>query len=172
MIQVRPARLSDSDAIACIHVAAWRETYSGLIPDSVIESYTEEKRRAQWRQGIALGEAGPAVLVATDEGAPIGFGAAGKARDPALEADAEIYAIYLVQSAQGRGAGQALVRALFAAMAARGCRSIGLWVFTANATARRFYERMGGVAGLRRDDTSEGWLCDETAYRWEDLTAH
>jgi GNAT superfamily N-acetyltransferase len=136
---------ADADAIARIHVAAWCETYRGLIPDAVIESYSEEKRHAQWRQGLVLGSAGPAVFVANDaEDALIGFGAAGKARDPALESDAEIYAVYLLQSAQGRGAGQALMQALFAAMAARGHRSVGLWVFTGNATARRFYERMGG----------------------------
>jgi ribosomal protein S18 acetylase RimI-like enzyme len=170
VIRVRAAQLDDCDAIARIQVTAWRETYRGMIPDSVIEGYSEEKRRRQWRQAIALGKSGPAVFVAIDANdAPIGFGAAGKARDPALKADAEIYAIYVVQSAHGQGAGRALLRALFAAMAARGHRSIGLWVFTGNAAARRFYERIGGVAGLRRDDTSEGWVCDETAYRWDDL---
>jgi ribosomal protein S18 acetylase RimI-like enzyme len=172
MTGVRIARIADCEAIGRLHVAAWRETYRGLIPDSVIEGYSPEMRCMQWRKGITMGDAGPFVVVANGfDDAIIGFGAAGRARDPALESDAEIYAIYLLQAAQRRGAGQAMLCSLFETMVARGHRSIGLWVFTANAAARRFYERRGGVAGLRREDTSEGWRCDETAYRWGDLTA-
>ena len=172
MTGVRIARLADCEAIGQIHVVAWRETYHGLIPDSVIEDYSLEMRSAQWRKGIAMGEAGPLVVVATGaDDAPIGFGAAGPSRDPALKSDGEIYAIYVLQAAQRQGVGLGIMRALFAALAARGHRSAGLWVLTANATARGFYDRLGGVAGLRREDTSEGWLCDETAYRWNEIAA-
>ena len=37
MIRVRLAVSADCDAIGHIHVAAWSETYRGMIPDSIIE---------------------------------------------------------------------------------------------------------------------------------------
>src|SRR5262245_24833938 len=128
MIRARPAIPADADAIARIHVAAWDESYRGLLPDSVIDSRSIEMRREQWRSGLAMSNADPTVVVALGENdAPIGFGAAGRARDAALEADAEIYAIYILESAKRRGAGRMIFEHLFAAMVARGHRSIGLW---------------------------------------------
>ena len=33
MTPIRPALIADCDAIGAVHVAAWRETYRGLLPD-------------------------------------------------------------------------------------------------------------------------------------------
>jgi hypothetical protein len=44
LICVRPAGLSDADAIGRIHVAAWQQTYRGLIPDAVIDGFTPARR--------------------------------------------------------------------------------------------------------------------------------
>jgi hypothetical protein len=36
MITIRRARLSDSVPIAAVHVAAWRSTYPGILPDGYL----------------------------------------------------------------------------------------------------------------------------------------
>ena len=62
----------------------------------------------------------------------------------ALEtADAEIYSLYLLREAQGRGIGRALLRVVAAVLQQRGFKSVGLWVLERNRS-RGFYESCGG----------------------------
>jgi ribosomal protein S18 acetylase RimI-like enzyme len=167
---IRTAREADSAEIGRIHVAAWRETYRGLMPDHVLDALSEEKRAAQWQSGLARGAQGPLVFVA--EAAPgslNGFIAAGPVREAGRPWHAEVYALYLLRSGQGRGLGYALMRRLASALGERERRTVGLWVLTANAHARAFYERIGAAWVDQRMDESEGWACDETAYVWEDF---
>jgi ribosomal protein S18 acetylase RimI-like enzyme len=67
----------------------------------------------------------------------------GAARDDDATGLGEVYAIYLAPSALGRGLGRALMDAALAELAAAGLATVVLWVLTANASARRFYERAG-----------------------------
>jgi GNAT superfamily N-acetyltransferase len=167
---IRAAEVEDCDALGRLHVKAWRETYPGLMPDWVIERALPAQRSLQWRTGLERGAKGPIVFVAeADDRSPAGFAAAGPVRDSAFAWQAEITAIYVLQPHQRQGLGFALLRRLGAELAARGRRQAGLWVLSANAPARAFYEAIGGHAVHQRIDESEGWACDETAYLWEDL---
>jgi len=47
-VTIRPAGLDDAPAIAAIHVAAWQETYAGLLPPEMIAAQTVERRLAAW----------------------------------------------------------------------------------------------------------------------------
>ncbi|MGM2755189.1 GNAT family N-acetyltransferase, partial [Bacillus cereus group sp. Bce019] len=69
--RVRKALLSDVDKIARIHVNSWAYAYSGLMPQSYIDSYTFEKRQKLWLNIIQreLAE----VLVADCDGKVGGF---------------------------------------------------------------------------------------------------
>jgi ribosomal protein S18 acetylase RimI-like enzyme len=168
--RVRPATETDSAEIGRIHVAAWRETYRGLMPDHVLDSLSEEKRAAQWRSGLSRGEKGPLIFVAEGpEDSLQGFVAAGPAREAERPWQAEIYALYLLRAGQGRKMGYALMHRLASALRERDRRTVGLWVLTENARARAFYERLGAGWVEQRVDRSEGWACDETAYAWEDF---
>jgi GNAT superfamily N-acetyltransferase len=167
---IRAATVEDSTAIGRLHVAAWRETYRGLIPDAVLDAISEQTRAAEWRAGLSRGAKGPIVFVAeAKDGSLIGFGAAGPARDPKLACDSEITALYMLQSGQRRGIGRALLLQITDALRRRGRQTIGLWVLATNAPARRFYERLGGTAAATRSDQSDGWVCDEVAYVWRGL---
>ena len=167
---IRVATVKDCDAIGRVHVAAWRETYRGLIPNRILDSLSEVERAAQWRSGLLRGTKGPIVFVAeAADGSMIGFGAAGPARHPALGCDSEITALYVLRSAQENSIGSGLLQYLARALEDRGRGSMGLWVLTANDAARAFYERLGGSAGATRVDQSDGWSCHETAYAWADL---
>ncbi|WP_395015827.1 GNAT family N-acetyltransferase [Dongia sp.] len=168
--QIRAAVVEDCDALGRLHVRGWRETYSGLMPEWVIERLTPAARSLQWRTGLERGAKGPIVFIAeAEDRSPAGFAAAGPARDPAYPWQAEIYAVYVLQRHQRQGLGRALLRQLGAELAARERRQAGTWVLSANAPARSFYEAIGARAVHQRVDESEGWSCDETAYCWDDF---
>lgn len=84
-----------------------------------------------------------------------------------LEADAEIYAIYLLDAVKRQGIGRRLLRGVFDHLAAQGFASACLWVLTENTAARRFYEALGGVPGPNQPIEIAGQKLTETAYRFK-----
>lgn len=50
---VRPARPDDAEAIADAHVRGWLVAYRGLVPDTVLDGFSVERRAAFWRDTIA-----------------------------------------------------------------------------------------------------------------------
>jgi len=172
LIHIRPAGVEDSDVIGRIHVDAWRETYRDLVPDWILDNLSAERRAAQWRAGLSRTPRSNAVFVAEYEtGGIVGFGAVGRARDLSLGCDGEIYALYVLQSAQGLGIGRALMRTLATALLDQGSMSMSLWVLTSNANATAFYRHLGGMMAGQRSEEADGWLCHESAYVWRDLEA-
>ncbi|HUN49263.1 MAG TPA: GNAT family N-acetyltransferase [Stellaceae bacterium] len=167
---IRPALLGDVDAIAAAHVAAWREAYRGLLPDSVLADLSVPGRAQQWRQTLTRGIS--VVFVADGrEGEVVGFVSGGPRRSGGLRGEAEIYALYVRAELQRQGLGRSLMRAAAAALAARGFASLGLWVLRGNAAGRAFYQHIGGTLGGERQDKEAGHVIDEVAYEWPDLSA-
>ncbi|WP_300542752.1 ribosomal protein S18-alanine N-acetyltransferase [Maricaulis sp.] len=71
--------------------------------------------------------------------------------------EAEILTIGIAPSGRGQGAGAELLRAVEAAMAAQGVARVFLEVSTANASARRLYDRAGySEIGRRRHYYADG----------------
>ena len=104
------------------------------------------------------------MLVAGDGGGGVGFAHLGASRENANEG--ELYAIYVVPGAWGRGAGRALMEETLARLRTDGFQEAVLWVLEDNPRTRRFYE----LAGWRTDGGSknEEWLgtrVDEVRYR-------
>ena len=148
---VRAARLADAAAIARVHVAAWLETYPGLLPAELIASYTFELRERQWR--ARLGDATfareddesvpPVAYVALDGEEIVGFAVGGPNRGEPRTFPGELFALYLLQRVQGRGVGHALFVRLRDTLRTRGLTPFVLWVVESNP-ACAFYEREGG----------------------------
>ena len=169
---VRPALSIDADAIAAAHVAAWREAYRGLLPDSVLAGLSVAARADQWRRTLARSPAISSVFVAESDSDGIqGFISGGPRRAQGLIGDAEVYALYVRAQAQRQGLGRHLMRALAGTLSERGFQSLGLWVLRENAAGRGFYARLGGEVGSERRDTEAGHTIIETAYEWPDLAA-
>ncbi len=166
-ISYRQATLADVDALGCVHVQAWREAYAGLIPDAVLAGLDAGQRAAMWH-GIIAGGGG--VQLAEQDGAIVGFGAAGPQRDVSLPFSAEIGAIYVLRAAQRRGVGRRLMAMMARDMLDRGHTSASLWVLEANSPARRFYEVLGGREVTRREEERDGFMSVGVAYGWDDLT--
>jgi ribosomal protein S18 acetylase RimI-like enzyme len=171
---LRKATLEDAPAIARIHVASWRETYRGILPDMMLAMLSTETREAAWRRILAAPAAFhvEAALVAELAGEPVGFGTCGRQRDARLAADGlkgEIGAIYLLRAAQGRGLGLSLMRRMFSELRSIGLDSAALWVLNDNRAARLFYERLGGAIVGERDEVRGEATLRETAYGWRHL---
>jgi ribosomal protein S18 acetylase RimI-like enzyme len=165
---IRRATPADVDGIARVHVQAWRESYSELMPQAAIDARSLETRIGQWR-GMLAPDNPTFVYVAEQDGGICGFGSAGKIRWTGLSTDSEVSALYLLDAAKRRGIGRRLFTRLLAELAARDFKSTGLWVLTENMPARRFYEAMGGRTGGTRIERRGEHVLDEVAYIWDDL---
>jgi ribosomal protein S18 acetylase RimI-like enzyme len=167
-VAIRGAAAADAVAIATAHVAAWRETYGGLLPSSAVQGASQEQRNEQWRRTLA--DAAVDCFVAeTGAAGVIGLASAGAQRDPELAFAGEIHALYLLAAWQGRGIGTALFGLVARALDRRGYGSASLWVLKDNSKARMFYERHGGrVVGERRQSFGATKLV-ELAYGWADV---
>lgn len=174
-ISFREAKSGDAVALGLLHVASWRETYAGLLPGQLLDGLSAEARSAMWRAILddPAAHGGAAAFVAEGEGGIVGFGACGDQRDEALRErgfDGEIGAIYVLQSHQRAGVGGALMRLMAQNLLDRGRTAATLWVLRENASARLFYERLGGAPAGERADGQSGAMVTEMAYCWSDLS--
>ena len=102
--RIRPATVDDARAIAEVHVASWRATYRGVLPDAFLDRLSVDEREAQRREILedTSGEWG--TLVAEEGGRVIGFAAFGPSRDDdAPPGTGEVPAIYVAPEVVGTG---------------------------------------------------------------------
>lgn len=168
---VRIATADDCDDIGALHVAAWRESYAGLLAPSRLAALDARERGVMWRSAIMQGTA-RGVYVACDGRTIIGFGACAHQRTAALRPmgyPGEVTALYVLRAGQRRGAGRSLMRAMARRLIAEGERGMALWVLRDNAGARRFYEQLGGMLVAERGDDRRIGDDVEVAYGWTDF---
>src|SRR5258708_36422890 len=104
MVLVRAAKEQDASAIAHVHIQSWLTTYSGIVPEDYLASLNEAERVLLWQDWLTRDIQ---VYVAEQDGELVGFISGGQIREPLQRYDAELFAIYLVDRAQGRGLGTA-----------------------------------------------------------------
>nr|WP_296071724.1 GNAT family N-acetyltransferase [uncultured Actinoplanes sp.] len=167
MTLIRPISDADIDAVAGVHVRAWRTAYAGIVPDDYLAGLDPavfaERRRTQ---SLRLGQH---TLVAERDGRVVGFASFGPYRD---EDDfvpdmGELYAIYVEPDSWSTGAGRLLLEAAKAALRADGFPDMRLWVLEENHRARRFYERAGlAPDGTRQTYTPRGTTAELPELRY------
>jgi ribosomal protein S18 acetylase RimI-like enzyme len=108
------------------------------MPDDLLDGLKAERRVPMWEATIVSDR--QAVFVAETDGAIVGFCSAGRHTEDDL---GEVYAIYLLEPATGRGYGAGLMATAEDALTERGCREAILWVAVDNGATRRFYEAGG-----------------------------
>jgi L-amino acid N-acyltransferase YncA len=143
-MHIRPATVEDAHRIATIHVEAWRAAYGGVVPDSVLQPLSIEKREASWSKQLASGSS--QTLVGEEQNNVVGWLDWGECRDADAAADAEVYAIYLDPAHFRRGIGSLLWREMLEQVRRGGRQRVAAWVLEDNHPAHRFYEAMGGEA--------------------------
>ena len=170
----RRATINDAGQLGAVHVASWRETYAGILPDHMLAGLSVEARSAMWAKilGNPSSFAESAVYVIEEDASMVGFGACGRQRDSHLKElgfDAEISAIYVLRSRQRRGIGRALMGDMARDLRTRGNEAAALWVLRENAAAREFYRRLGGEVVAEKEDRRENVNLVEVAYGWREL---
>lgn len=165
---IRPADVDDAAAIARVHVSTWRATYTDLLPADFLESLTEAGYADRWRRFIAE-RSNLAFVVEDDSGDVVGFASGGRERAGEASYKGELYAIYLLESAQRRGYGRELVRAIAGGLRQMGLDDMIVWVLRDNVTARDFYERLGGVYVRSQPTTIGPATVEEVSYGWPSL---
>jgi ribosomal protein S18 acetylase RimI-like enzyme len=171
-VMPRAALPADAPAIAHVYVESWRTTYRGRLPDAYLDTMDVGDYTERWALTLSDPKRRSIVLVAEEDDRVVGFASCGRDRDADTRHQGELYAIYLLREAQGRGHGRALIERSAAALAERSITSMVVWVLRDNAPARGFYERMGGVRLRERPlDLGAGIGAIEVAYLWTDLRA-
>ena len=145
MIVTRPATPGDADAIATVHIAAWRVGYLGILPDRLLEALDHSQRTARWADILSRDQPGSRTVVAESAGEVWGFGGL----RPSLETEAngtpvgEVAAVYVDPAHWRAGVGGTLMGALEAEAVAFGFEQLELRVLEQNDRARAFYESRG-----------------------------
>jgi hypothetical protein len=180
VIAVRRARPADAAAIGAVHVAAWRSTYPGILPDEYLSRLSVPRQAAYYDSAI---RGGVGVHVATVSGADLGVaerqagprvvgfvtGAPARSGRGLLPlADGEIETLYVLDDWRERGLGRRLMRAAAAHLAAAGCGSAFVWVLRDNPS-RWFYERLGGRTAAESTILVGGSPVVQTAYVWSPI---
>lgn len=146
-VVVRRGVPDDAEALTDLHLDAWDDAYTGLIPQPVLD----ERRRdvpARIERHRSMLEGTSVTWVAVAHGSRVPGGLIGLANSvPTREADLadlvdrpgwlDLRMLYVRGSWWGRGVGHALLEASVADAAC------SLWVLEGNDRAVRFYQRQG-----------------------------
>jgi ribosomal protein S18 acetylase RimI-like enzyme len=157
---VRPATRDDIPGLARVHVQSWLETYRGLVPQEVLDAITLEARVLQWERTF---DQPHGIFVALENGVVVGFASCGTAQD-FLQADGELYTLYLLNSHQHRGLGRALWNVVLEFAQIRKWESMVVWVLESNILAQGFYKHQGCKLVDRRVEVLRGVKLPEVAY--------
>jgi GntR family transcriptional regulator len=140
-VLLRAAVEADAPALASVFVSSWQAGYPGVVDDAVIAAL-DETEVADWLLPMETGSQ-RTVLAESDDGSVLGWLRFGD--DPDDARNGHIYSLYVRPSAGGRGVGRRLLEHGIEQCTAGSERAVTLWVFEANARARRLYTAAGFV---------------------------
>ncbi len=161
MFKIRQAKTEDISGLARVHVQSWYETYTGLIPQSVLDGITQEAREAQWIR--TLESSAMRVFVVELNGEVVGFASFG-AR--VSEDFAELFTLYVLKAYHGQGIGKELWEVILEFLEIQNIQKLVLWVLENNPT-RGFYEYLGGIASDRKIEMIQDAEIAEVLYSFE-----
>jgi ribosomal protein S18 acetylase RimI-like enzyme len=166
---IRHAQLSDTPAIAKVHVDSWRSTYYGIVSNEYLSSLSYEKREKIWMNTLVTLPTENSLLVAeSPEGKVVGFSYSGPERESDKIYKGEIYGLYLLKPYQRQGIGSQLFRSSVKELLQKKFPSMLIWALVANP-ACKFYEAMGGKR-LREKKVEIGQQkLMEVAFGWMDI---
>ena len=168
---ISPAGPADALELGRVHVTSWRETYPGLLPQAYLSRMSPKVHARRFLRDLMRAKAGEVTLIAESADGAVGYASGSVLKGDASAADAEVFTLYVVKSAQGAGVGRALLTSCARVLRAEGAKSLMLLVLSRNLQARGFYERLGGEAFAETPAHGWGEGVTETAYRWTDIAA-
>jgi ribosomal protein S18 acetylase RimI-like enzyme len=173
-VNIRQATLKDALGIARVHLSSWQTTYQGIVPDRILRKKRGQKALLEGKSRALQilkqkGGRRSDLVAETSAGRIVGWVSSGANRGKPGRYDAEIYALYLVQSAQGKGIGKALVLAAVKRLTKSGYRSLVIWALEKNK-AVGFYRKLGGKLVMKKDSVI-GKPLVSVAFGWKNLAA-
>jgi len=148
-VEIRPAVPDDAEALTHLHLDCWDDAYTGLVPQHILDERRVDLPAQVERRRAWLVQSDD-TLLATRDGALIGFVNAGAGRDDDIDLDLELRALYVRAAHWGTGVGHRLLAESV------GVRDCYLWVLAGNDRAIGFYERHGFTADGSTLDEPEG----------------
>lgn len=127
-MHIRSVTDADINPLAQLWYDGWQDAHRDILPAALAQHRTLESFR------LRLGERRGDLLVAGEEGAPLGF---------VLLKDDELYQMYVATAARGTGLATSLIEAAENQLRMNGFNVVWLACAIGNARAARFYEKCG-----------------------------
>lgn len=158
---IRIASFKDALSIAEVHVQSWKETYTGMIKQEILNKLNVLDKQQLWKEISRSPD--HRLFIYTENGVVKGF------LDGYLNPEnniAEIRAFYLLGEIQRKGVGHALFQKFYQCALNQGYAFIRLEVFNKNPS-RFFYEKMGAKLTGEAELPEFGLGIIELFYEWE-----
>ncbi|MGE2814634.1 N-acetyltransferase family protein [Mycobacterium heidelbergense] len=136
MIRIREATPADFAPVARMHYRVWRQSWSGILADHLLDLLGSPRRWAAENYPQDLSRPGWSMWLAEADGKTLGMTIFGP--DEVNPEDLQIDALYTAEESQRRGIGG---RLLDTAVRANRSGDVILWCAEKNCKAREFYER-------------------------------
>ena len=182
---IRAAQEVDAPAMGRVMVDTYMQAHKGHMP---AEAW--QKRREEWTPEVSAQGWARSLRAIADGSNPsdciylavekaedttseeiVGLVMGGPAGVGPWENAGEIYALYILPTAQGHGAGRALVHAAANQLFQLGMSALVIRCLQANTQGNRFYTAIGGqVVGESQED-EYGYLLPGLIYGWADRAA-
>ena len=167
-MELRLARPRDAESVASLHARSWRESYRGSFTDAFLDGDLLGERLRVWQERLGDPPDNQLVLLAVDGEKLGGFLCAYGDHDP--QWGSFIDNIHVSRESKRSGIGASLMREAGAWLDDHHPGlGVYLWVLEVNASARRFYERLGAHdAGASTMETHGGAIVRSCRYTWRD----
>jgi ribosomal protein S18 acetylase RimI-like enzyme len=166
VIEYRQARLSDSQAIALLHVRNFRVNNRGKFTKAFLDSDLPAELILIWEERLDRPAENQLVQVALDGANLLGFVCAYSAHDS--QWGSLIDNLHVAQSARKTGVGSSLMKQAGSWLTSwHSGMPVYLLVLESNSVARRFYERLGACnAETLAMETHGGTMVRNCRYTW------
>ncbi|MFS0673711.1 N-acetyltransferase family protein [Ornithinibacillus sp. 179-J 7C1 HS] len=168
-MKIRKANHQDATGIAKVHVDSWRTTYKNIVPDTMLNNLSYEKRTELWERNIAR-EDNYLFVAETEEGKIVGFADCGKRESNQVPNSGDLTSIYLLEEYQGKGIGKLLLKQIVLQCQQLGYKRVFVEVLEDNKT-RYFYEHYGATLVKTEKVILGGAELGLLIYEWEDISS-
>jgi ribosomal protein S18 acetylase RimI-like enzyme len=162
-IDIRDARLQDAPTIADVHNEAWSGAYSGIIPHKALTRMLARRNREWWSNAIRRNAS---ILVIEAAGRVVGYATIGRNRTSQIDAEGEIYELYIAPQYQGIGLGTRLFSEARRVLENHAMRGVVVWALEENVNACDFYYGKGGRDIAEGTEKFDERMVKKIAFVW------